>query len=349
MSKLQLKCPNCGAEIEIENTNEYGFCSICGTKINCSQTILNYSVSSDNELERDFLISNIANLRTLHYLSKNYEDNIECLDKRKKDFSEKQTPNPPEAPVYRPKSIASIIFNAIIAGFCLPVIGFFLILFSDLKENKDGKIRYEKELLEYDEKVESYKQELEYVKTANKKRYVALGNLEKAKKDLSKEKSEALKLLDECYSLNIIPSKYRNIYAITFIYDYLTTSQGTLRDALFACDLDKIQSQLDKVIQNQKTMICKLAKIEANSEKQLKQQEKMINHLEKIEKNTYDTARASEQCAQYNKIIAHNTKVMAYCSAMTYIETSDISKYDPYAPGTIKDFGLSRFRSYYKY
>lgn len=74
----------------------------------------------------------------------------------------------------------------------------------------------------------------------------------------------------------------------------------------------------------------------------------MITHLEKIEKNTYDTARVSEQCAQYNKIIAHNTKVMAYCSAMTYIETSDISKYDPYAPGTIKDFGLQRFRSYYK-
>ena len=39
---------------------------------------------------------------------------------------------------------------------------------------------------------------------------------------------------------------------------------------------------------------------------------------------------------------------MAYCSAMTYIETNDIANYDPYAPGTIRDFGLERFSSYYK-
>ena len=95
-------------------------------------------------------------------------------------------------------------------------------------------------------------------------------------------------------------------------------------------------------------MICKLAKIEANSEKQLQNQQTMISHLENIEKNTYDTARAGEQCEQYGKIIAHNTKVMAYCSAMTYIETNDIANYDPYAPGTIRDFGLERFSSYYK-
>ena len=33
---------------------------------------------------------------------------------------------------------------------------------------------------------------------------------------------------------------------------------------------------------------------------------------------------------------------------MTYIETNDIANYDPYAPGTIRDFGLERFSSYYK-
>ena len=30
---LQLKCPNCGADITLDDTREFGFCSYCGTKI----------------------------------------------------------------------------------------------------------------------------------------------------------------------------------------------------------------------------------------------------------------------------------------------------------------------------
>ena len=30
---LQLKCPNCGADITLDGTREFGFCSYCGTKI----------------------------------------------------------------------------------------------------------------------------------------------------------------------------------------------------------------------------------------------------------------------------------------------------------------------------
>ena len=30
---LQLKCPNCGADIALDDTREFGFCSYCGTKV----------------------------------------------------------------------------------------------------------------------------------------------------------------------------------------------------------------------------------------------------------------------------------------------------------------------------
>ena len=30
---LQLKCPNCGADITLDDTREFGFCSYCGTKV----------------------------------------------------------------------------------------------------------------------------------------------------------------------------------------------------------------------------------------------------------------------------------------------------------------------------
>lgn len=346
-----VKCDKCGKEVIIDETQSFGFCSYCGAKIICNQTTLNNPFDNsiyNNDIEREFLISNVTNIKNLHYISNNFQDNIDCLENRKNDFAYKKEPEFPQKPLCETKSIIEILFIAIACGIMLPIIGFIIALVAFLTENKDNKEKYEKELIEYKEKVEQYYKDVELIKIENEKRNKAITNLEKAKNDLQTENKEALKLLEECYDINIIPSKYRNIYAITFIYDYLTTSQGTLRDALFACDLDKIQIQLDKVIKNQQNMICKLAKIEANSEKQLQNQQTMISHLESIEKNTYDSARAGEQCAQYGKIIAHNTKVMAYCSAMTYIETNDIANYDPYAPGTIRDFGLERFSSYYK-
>lgn len=30
---LQLKCPNCGADIALDDTRDFGFCSYCGTKV----------------------------------------------------------------------------------------------------------------------------------------------------------------------------------------------------------------------------------------------------------------------------------------------------------------------------
>lgn len=343
-----VKCDKCGREVIIDETRNFGFCSFCGAKISCNQTTLNNPFDNsiyNNDIEREFLISNITNIKNLHYISKNFQDNIDCLENRKNDFKEKAEPLFPTEPVlYRESSKKDKIILAVIGGIVVPILGFFIVLFILPIIDKKSMAEYNEQLSRYNQTIE----EIEHIKIENEIRKTAIANLEKAKNDLQAENKEALKLLEECYDINIIPSKYRNIYAITFIYDYLTTSQGTLRDALFACDLDKIQIQLDKVIKNQQNMICKLAKIEANSEKQLKNQQTMISHLENIEKNTYDTARSSEQCAQYGKIIAHNTKVMAYCSAMTYIETNDIANYDPYAPGTIRDFGLERFSSYYK-
>lgn len=44
----------------------------------------------------------------------------------------------------------------------------------------------------------------------------------------------------------------------------------------------------------------------------------------------------------------NSKQAMAYCSAMTYLESRDIYDYDPYQPCTIREFGLQQFKSYYK-
>ena len=241
-----VKCDKCGKEVIIDETRSFGFCSFCGAKISCNQTTLNNPFDNSiysNDIEREFLISNVTNIKNLHYISNNFQDNIDCLEKRKNDYAYKKEPELPQKPVCEIKSKLDIIGDMIVAMIEIPIIGFFLILITDLIENKQIKKQYEENLRKYNENIEQYYKDVQLIKTENEKRSKALTNLEKAKNDLQTENKEALKLLEECYDINIIPSKYRNIYAITFIYDYLTTSQGTLRDALFACDLDKIQIQ----------------------------------------------------------------------------------------------------------
>lgn len=381
-----LKCTECGKE----NSNNSLFCNYCGSKLNNNSSDFGnqknsqqfFSEFQNGEMDREFLLTNIKDIMTLHYISRNFDENIVALQSKAKDINKEQPGEPPLPPVspnssdkaentgdyeeYEEPALHSPVGFIIFIDLCILFFGMFLFpialggafLFtvSSIHDNKKvpernkaiderNKATYERNLDEYHKRLEEYNRKVKEIDEANN---VAKPNLAKAIDSLNLEQKEALSLLDECYEINIIPSKYRNIYAITFIYDYLSTSKGSLRDALFACDLDKIQSQLEKIIKNQSSMICKLSRIEAINEKQLEQQRIMIDRLENIERNTYDIAEAAEQCAQYNKIIAHNTKVSAYCSAMTYIDTLDINDFDPYSPATIKDFALEKFSGYYQ-
>lgn len=366
---MVLKCPNCKKEF----SSEYAFCSYCGNSLVKQERDLQKTQEEKNDFiefsndstDRDFLLTNISDIKNLHYIYRNFEENIACLEKKKEmlknqtkgEYDELKEPFRPHEPekekTYTAKSIIiiDVILLAVFFWFFPLGIAAAIIFTAYIKSAiKKENSNYEVALQKYNEELKIYNERKSIIsKKSSDTKNFAIPRINKAINNLNIQKREAASLLDKCYELNIIPSKYRNIYAITFIFDYMSTSKGSLRDSLFACDLDTIQSQLEKVIQNQATMICKLAKIEANSDKQLQNQQKMINHLENIEKNTYDSARASEKCAQYGKIIAHNTQVMAYCSAMTYIDSHKLNSFDPYSPSSLKDFGLEKFSSYYKF
>lgn len=310
---------------------------------------------SDEEAEREFTLTNIGDIQKLHYILENLDKNIAYLTAEQEKLGIKKEIEKPTDPgeFFLPCSTSEIIkydFLIMIPGILFWPAGLAAVIIFTLYQisnNKKAKQVHEQMVEDYKEKTVGYKKELKTLKDQYENEInIAIPNLTKAIKKLSDERDEALKILNECYDLNVIPSKYRNIYAVTFLYDYLSTSKCSLRDALLACDLDKIQMQLDSIIENQRNMICRLAKIEANSEKQIKQQELMINQLKNIEKNTYDTARASELCAKYSQIISHDVKVAAYCSAMTYIDNRDISKFDYFSPMTIEDFGFKRLENF---
>lgn len=48
MAFIVLKCPSCGAEINLDKNREFGFCSFCGTKIIQDKQIIEHRVINDH-------------------------------------------------------------------------------------------------------------------------------------------------------------------------------------------------------------------------------------------------------------------------------------------------------------
>ena len=49
MAFIPAKCSQCGAEINVDNTLEYGYCSHCGTKYITEKIIKNESIYIENQ------------------------------------------------------------------------------------------------------------------------------------------------------------------------------------------------------------------------------------------------------------------------------------------------------------
>lgn len=137
--------------------------------------------------------------------------------------------------------------------------------------------------------------------------------LEKIAYELDEKIDETDELLNDAYSVNIIPSKYRNIYAAYFLYDYISTSTATLSEALLHCDLDTIIESLKTVIDQQSEMIMELAAANAKNQAIIQQNEQMLHYAIQTENNT-------ALAAQYSQIAATNSKVTAYCQMVQFLE-----------------------------
>ena len=68
----QVKCPNCGASMEIEESREFAFCSFCGTKIIVKEDV---SINRDNE------INNLLNRAYEFEMKHDYEKAREYCNK----------------------------------------------------------------------------------------------------------------------------------------------------------------------------------------------------------------------------------------------------------------------------
>ena len=75
MSLVNVKCPNCGAEIQLDSSREEGFCSYCGSKVIIQEAINKVKIDKSEDTQNFLQLANNA------LKNKNYE---ECLTYAKK-------------------------------------------------------------------------------------------------------------------------------------------------------------------------------------------------------------------------------------------------------------------------
>lgn len=135
------------------------------------------------------------------------------------------------------------------------------------------------------------------------------------KQKLEEEYEVAVKLLEKEYNLNIIPTKFRSLEAVYYIYDYFVSSNEKLSNILLQLNLDEIKSKIDTIIQNQQTIIL-------NQSIQIAQNEALLAQNQKTLKLLTSIATDSAETLKWTQIAANNAEVAAWIGAANYISNN---------------------------
>ncbi len=135
--------------------------------------------------------------------------------------------------------------------------------------------------------------------------------------------NSAESLLNSFYSMNILPVQYRNLPAICYIYDYLSTSRETLTAALFSRQIDdgisRIEAKLGEIVDKLEEQIyetrCLRDEAHRSNQQMIERNTQMLDSLRQTERNT-------ERAAQYAELGAHYSEANAFFSLATYLKTN---------------------------
>ncbi len=75
MGLVSMKCPSCGANLELDNSKDYGICDYCGTKVMQEKIVVEHRIDESGKYK------NYINLANRAYLSRNYKEAYEYYTK----------------------------------------------------------------------------------------------------------------------------------------------------------------------------------------------------------------------------------------------------------------------------
>ena len=133
----------------------------------------------------------------------------------------------------------------------------------------------------------------------------------------------AQSLLDSFYNMNIIPVQYRNLAAICYIYDYISTSRESLTSALLSQQIDsgikRIEARLVEIVDALEEQIyetrCLRGEAHRSNQRQIEQNTRMLESLRQTEQNT-------QRAAQYAELGSNYSRANAFFSLATYLKSN---------------------------
>ncbi|MCD7844850.1 MAG: DUF2157 domain-containing protein [Oscillospiraceae bacterium] len=131
------------------------------------------------------------------------------------------------------------------------------------------------------------------------------------------EYSKVQQLLNEFYRMNILASQYRNLAAVCYIYDYMSTSQASLEDTLIHEHMEngirRLEEKLDSIIVRLEDVVYETRCVRQNSQRSIDQNNQMLDSLRRAEQNTF-------QASQYAQLSANYSRANAYFSLANYLK-----------------------------
>lgn len=169
--------------------------------------------------------------------------------------------------------------------------------------NQERKQAYQAAMENYDERLKTYK-----------------GTCEKALDDIFRAREELNQALIIFYHLDVIYPKYRNLVAVTTIYEYLASGRcDTLEGADGAYNLYEMELRQNIIIGQLSSVLDSLEQIKSNQftlYNEIKEaNQKTADLLSNVADNTKFSAYANEETAKANAIIAQNTEATKYYTA----------------------------------
>lgn len=138
------------------------------------------------------------------------------------------------------------------------------------------------------------------------------------KEYLQKEYQRVTKIQNDYYSQNILAQQYRNLPALIYIYQYMSTSRADLEVVLLHTHMEegirRIESKLGEIIRQNEQIIFSQHIAEAQNNKLIAQNKNMLNSLGRIENNT-------GEAAYYSKMAANYARSIEYFQAARYLES----------------------------
>lgn len=134
---------------------------------------------------------------------------------------------------------------------------------------------------------------------------------------LKNEHKKVSLLLKNYYDLNILANPYRNLASVYYIYDYMSSSQETLKDTLIhehmENGIERILEKIDYIIDQNQEIIFQNRILEAHNKEIIGQNKKMLYKLKEIEDN-------ANVVAQYAEITANYSEATAYFALASYLK-----------------------------